>query len=525
MRELDFLYNIPTLNNNDNKDTIWNDLYGSINISKYDVENGAEYSLTDDQKDPKRVVVFKEKVNQHKDLKNYYNDTVFKKNKMINNPYMSLITEFGLKGFEAVKLYPADFAYLTELGVYPLNRLWILRRYRDGVTIPDNLLETKEFPISTVVGWVSQEDDDFFDINFNEEWTVTNDRIDEVLSKVMDTEFKFNTKTVIPVAGWGQAILLGFLKEMGMSNFGYDEVPFGNPNVLQEGATRVTDPSSTSYGLKSGLSLTLKTSYEQKFIGDVDPGSAMLDIIRNLTKMGTSDVMYFAPRDAKIFKDIRDANNARTSINKWWTVIKTLMKAFINAIISLVKTASDMVFKKPTETKNQNGGSSTSANTADTSTTSTKILDIVSDITNSVAGTILASTMAKWKWPLIGGLGVMTGENTTPWHLTIGNPYSPFVSMGNIKVEKVNLKFNNELGYNDMPTRLNVSITASLGRNIGAQEIFAMFNNGYKRVYSKPDKKGENGQYHSLSKYYKIVKPGGGENSASNDNMKMGDIK
>jgi len=36
MNELEFLLDIPILNNNNNRDTIWNQLQGSINIDSYD---------------------------------------------------------------------------------------------------------------------------------------------------------------------------------------------------------------------------------------------------------------------------------------------------------------------------------------------------------------------------------------------------------------------------------------------------------------------------------------------------------
>jgi hypothetical protein len=82
----------------------------------------------------------------------------------------------------------------------------------------------------------------------------------------------------------------------------------------------------------------------------------------------------------------------------------------------------------------------------------------------------------------------MSGINTTPWHLTIGNPYSPILSMANIVVDTVNVEGSGELGYNDMPKRLKYSIKCHVGRNLGGQEIMQMFNNSYFRVYSKDSK-------------------------------------
>jgi len=524
--ELNFLTHIPTLYNNENKDTIWNQLQGELSIEK-SADGKIIRKKTAEQKDPKRIVVFKG--NKDGNIKNYYKENIYQHNDYLN-PYLRLLKDFEVKGFESVRLVAADFTYLTNLGVYPINRLWILRRFKEGDVVPDNLLDWKDgtkYPMATVAGWITPDKEDFFNIDFHEEWKITTDRVDEVLMKMMEKEFKFKTASIMSLPGWSQGLLMGFLKEMGITNdFGFDKIPFGNPDVLQEAATRAISPD-TGYGLKSTMTMTLKTGYEQKYIGDIDPGSAMQDIIRNLTRMGTSDTVFFGNKDSDVLNELRNATTKNT-LDAWWTFIMSVMTAFINAISNLFKQLKSAFEKKTDEEKTEEkktdeeiyeermGRNKTKTDKTKTDKTTDKKLDIVTSIGNKFKNipkedrkkdddgnligvaiqTILASTVAKWKWPLKGGLGVITGENTTPWHLTIGNPYSPFVSLGNIKVDDVNIKFKNELGYNDIPTRLETEIKISLGRNLGGQEIFAMFNNGYKRVY---DKKANSGKGANIS--------------------------
>jgi len=106
-------------------------------------------------------------------------------------------------------------------------------------------------------------------------------------------------------------------------------------------------------------------------------------------------------------------------------------------------------------------------------------------VINNLGSTILAGSVMKYKWPLKGSIGLMSGISTTPWHLTIGNPYSPIINIGNVYVDNVEIKLSNDLGFNDMPARIDVSISTQFGRPLGKQELEKMFNNGYKRVYSK----------------------------------------
>ena len=58
-------------------------------------------------------------------------------------------------------------------------------------------------------------------------------------------------------------------------------------------------------------------------------------------------------------------------------------------------------------------------------------------------------------------------------------------------VDKIEVKAKGEMGFNDVPIHLNATITLKFGRNLGRQEILKIFNNGYKRIYTKqkPDTK------------------------------------
>jgi len=221
-RELKFLTVVSSLMSNDSdRDTIWNQLQGNVTAG-----DSAKQSATN----PTRLTIFKDKKNAGKDIKNHYKDKIYQDSKV--NPYLQLIKDFSEKNFNAVRLESADMAYLTNLGVYPVNRMWVLRRFSESSVVPDNLLDWGgeiPYPISTVMGWIPPDDDKFFGVSFNEEWTTTTKRVDEVLSEILDTEFNFKTKQVFSVPGWGQGLLMAFLNNMGVSNF--NEIRSRNSNI------------------------------------------------------------------------------------------------------------------------------------------------------------------------------------------------------------------------------------------------------------------------------------------------------
>jgi len=470
-------------------------------------------------------------------IKDYMKEVVYNSNKTNTDPYISLLNTFN-ESKPSMRLKPADFVYLTDLGVYPINRLIILRRFRDGTIVPNNLTLFNEKPISTVIGWLKMDDTnkDLFSLNFNERWVETTDTLDKVIQKIMKEQFGIKTEMFMPIPAWSQGFLFGMLSNMGLtSDFNSVNVPTGDPNVLRKGIMRDVENQS----LISELKITFETSYEQKYISDVDPSLAFQDIISNLLRMGTSDHKFVINQNSPTFQSFVSAvnSNAKGSTDQWINFGKDIINSFMSAVSNFFsgaageykalfkaseasdKTAqlkqdsidkteqyyNSLAAKNPDkkltalqERQKQNElnkldpkkkaegsvGKVTGVSAAkDTATEAVRLFKLFGD-------TLLAGSVYRYRWPLKGSIGMMSGLNTTPWHLTVGNPFSPILNIGNILVNNVDLKFSNEMGFNDMPKRVNVTIDIKFGRDLGRQEIEKMFNNQYSRIYSNPaDKK------------------------------------
>lgn len=487
-----------TVYNNMNGNT--GDIYGYIDTSKYER-------------------VFKNKTyegNRNGGVIGYLGDVIYDSNRIGQDSYISLLDYFNGMGGEngnrhgppSMTLKAADFVYLKDLGVYPINRLIILRRYRDGVVVPANLSLFNERPISTVIGWVKVDDDnkELFSINFNEKWVEQTDTLDKVIQKIMKEQFKISTEVFMPIPGWSQGFLFGFLNKMKLTDYTSTNVPTGDPNVLRTSMMRDVESQS----LLSELKITFETSYEQKYIDGVDPSLAFQDIIANLVRMGTSDMKFILKGDSEVFKQFFQnvLQGGGGSVNAWTELGKKLIDAFISTVGNFFNSDGEDDFssqykplidkiKKEKNTQQENSTTGTSGSgtsgTSGTVTQSRKGLfnaDIdfskISEFFTDSIQTILAGSVYRYRWPLIGSIGLMSGLATTPWHLTIGNPFSPILNMNNIVVSNVELKFSSELGFNDMPKRVDAIIDIKMARPFGSQEINRMFNNQYGRIYSKP---------------------------------------
>jgi hypothetical protein len=398
---------------------------------------------------------------------NYQNDSE-------ENPYMYIIRK--LEKLPGTRIEPRDLAYLKDLGKYPVNRMFILRRWdMDNIRGPhadlmnDPYYKQKE-PISKVIGWVD-EDSDFFNIQISEGWTVINDLFHTLVGKILDEEFKQVGANIAPIPGWSQGMLVKLLTGVDGKELSANEIAnyFRNPNVLTEGATRSGWEKDEGMSLKSTTSIDLKVVYEAKYIYDIDPVDAMQNIINNLLSMGSSPETIF---EIGAFNDAASSLYA-TSPENGWNTVKNLVIDFIkkvtNYIIGEVNEAKENVSNEV----NNNSDSITDA-----------IFNELKKTIQSALSLIYATTVAKYRFAFKGAYGIHTGNNTTPWHLTIGNPLSPILSMNHIIVNNISIKGLKELTYNDIPDVVEATISVSFARNLGTDKISQMFFKNYSRTYS-----------------------------------------
>ena len=166
--------------------------------------------------------------------------------------------------------------------------------------------------------------------------------------------------------------------------------------------------------------------------------------------------------------------------------------------------AADAILHKPTDTaKNNKKPNPTTPKEAVTnvaaeagkaiSASITKAegsLKIIAGVLMPLLDSILASTISIYRFKLRGSLELMVGgkDSSTPWYLTIGNPYSPWIATNHIIVKSASVDTSPDLGFNDQPQWLKVTFNCQFSRSLGKQELMRMFNNSFRRTYSDPSK-------------------------------------
>ena len=524
--------------------------------------------------DESKYFVYKNKNNSGAgttNIKKYIKDKVYKNEDKSINPYVQLVMDFdsvdGQPG-AGLRIKAADLAYLRELGVYPINRMAILRRFPEGCFVPEDLNEMIREPISTIVGWIKPSDN-FGKVEFHENWATTSKRFDQMISKMIETATG-GLLPIIPVPDFAQGMLFQLYKNAGLLNsdstnettdeayenfdpstikqptsytdvtngkgptttnsWGLNNIPIGDPNVLQEGPFR--DPAGQN--ITSTFEFILETTYEQKLLGDVDPGSAMLDILDNIYAMGTSNMKFYWGDNSAVMKKAREASSYKANnLNAWWDMISLTLESFWTVIADFFKDEFTKLEKNYNDTIDTNKSKEDAnkprtdkeqdlqnqidiENTKktpdqpklktlqtelaklkkdDISTKEQSVTDAakkkLADAANYLAPflqSVLTSTVSIWRFELRGSIELMVGGkmSSTPWYLSLGNPYAPWLATNHIIVHSASVETSNEMGFNDQPQRLTATFNCKFSRALGKQELMRMFNNTYRRTYNSP---------------------------------------
>jgi hypothetical protein len=399
-------------------------------------------------------------------------------------------------------LRPTDFAYLKNVGVYPNNRLMIARRF--VAPSGDNIMvkrDSKEVAsIATLISWRG-EGDDFVEITFGEEWTSAKADFTGMLNSLGDDFTKSNLGGIagaganaLPLPGFTEIFQRKFLESLGLLESGAsNQIPSGNPNLIKEAKMRKTVPyGSDGYGLTAKVSIKMTCEYELKFISGIDPTMVWMDLIGMIVRFGTSESSNYGLSQAVAAKMGRWAANPYTLIQDVISGIKDAIKRaeteLREAISSIYNAATEAASKLSslapgaTASEPEAPGKSPKDLGNEAAAVAKDAGNALIDKLVSIGEDTIKASVMKYRVEVMGIVNALTGNPSTPWHITIGNPMRPVFCSGDMLTTAVTLKLGPILAFNDLPSSITVDFTLDNARNWGMQEIMAKFNSGYLRT-------------------------------------------
>lgn len=411
-------------------------------------------------------------------------DTKFNSNEFKDPSIETIVSRLDGDGtinssYPAAKISFSDFLYCKKLGAYPNNRLVIVRRFfqpMDDNIFDSNLSNTHQYPLSVMVNWF----DEFpISISFGETWTSNgevgiieeltktisslvpnfNDSIDTKKTKIGNFVKNVATgdKTEIS-APWLKTLFYQFLDNVYSSS---TDIPPQFKNVLTEANPNLIRDAVIKRGLTFSCQFVMDFTYVMRYVNGIDPHIAMHNIIANGVRMGTSTSVSIFPTGLKTLPTfVSQLNNGKVI-----DAMQTIYQSIQTYLSGLLKTVNDKVNKS--------------------------LADLLNDAKNTVetfGKTYARQLFSLYRFKLTAALQADLGLPSGSWHVTIGNPFNPIVSIGDMVIDDqgITMSFNNELSYDDKPTEINFRISLKAARTRGAQEIERIFNAGRGRIYVYP---------------------------------------
>lgn len=258
-------------------------------------------------------------------------------------------------------------------------------------------------------------------------------------------------------------------------------------------------------GLSGGFSdnLSLKFEYSLKSIGHINAKAAMLDIMANVLatchyrgKFWGGEARFFLNKG--IFPLLDEGETLAFVKSIWTGDYNSAVKTFENVLARAFGTTSITIAQLKEllfNAQNQTGQTNTEASRAvpganiaknsqggDLGDTQKNISPQDLATLDVVAG-LFGLTDAGGNPAIPAFQALKTGAPIGEWHLTVGNPFKPIAKMGNLVCNSVDIQFNDELGSDDFPTEMSVTVGLTQGMPRANQDIESVFNNGNGALY------------------------------------------
>ncbi len=239
----------------------------------------------------------------------------------------------------------------------------------------------------------------------------------------------------------------------------YANFVIGPVNVIDE--TQIRDR-----GMKFSNDLKLNFEYELKSLNYVNPKIAMIDIISNMLTMTYNNGQFFGGGQ-RYYGSAGAVASQFGDINK---LKQGDFSGYIGSVVTDVETGFKNVFGGGTGEFNLENGVEGLLKVGKTML-GNMLGGFLSDNVGAVSGTQASKAL-------------ISGEPTGDWHVTVGNPLNPIVTMGNMYCDNSTMTLGHGLGYDDFPMEVKFEIDLKHGKPRDKGDIENMFNAGRGRIYA-----------------------------------------
>ena len=418
----------------------------------------------------------------------------------------------------------ADFMFCKDLGKISNNHLITLRKF--GTPIGDNIFkygkESKSWDTydkGRLVTWFGTDDNKLEDIckyNYNATWKKLEATIEDIHSKEDNSKIlpsiinlanpNYWSAVAHGTAGGNNSILnyvcakSGFLEAQGSYENQLDALYHMDTNKIYSQKNSVQENHIYEGKLVFNQEFNLTFSYKLRAYDGINPRNAMLDLLGNILEVtykrgsfwGGARRFIGAPRNQagwnkanqlfnKLENGLADSLEDLFGVTGW-DDLGSWFKDMISKVGNFASDALEKGKQMAENIKNQGVGSALG----------------LKGKGKMLAGGLVGMLKNKLGRPAVyAANSLVSGAPVGLWHLTVGNPRNPILSIGNLIVTNSQVTHSGPLGIDDFPTELKVVITLKHAKPRDLTEISQMYTMGLNGIYYPLDSQ-------QISKYFSI---------------------
>lgn len=255
----------------------------------------------------------------------------------------------------------------------------------------------------------------------------------------------------------------GYIKQ-GMGNAPYqDHLSHRDANKVYGPVDRVQDTHIRSdEGLKFNHSFTLTFEYELRAYNNINTRQAMLDLLANILAV-TYQAGDFFPGGVRTFGAPQSDVFTNLRIMQTSGGVTNYVEAFGQDVQNILSKTGSFI--------EQNGG----------------FIETIKQVANAFGGMLIGGLLNKAGRPQKHALNsLLSPAPVGLWHVTIGNPFHPIMTIGNMILEKTTITHTGPLGLDDFPTGLKVVCELKRAKGRDKRDIEKLYMHGINRIYSHP---------------------------------------
>lgn len=297
-------------------------------------------------------------------------------------------------------------------------------------------------------------------------------------------------------------------------------------NRIKGPVNRIDKTKARDAGIVFEQKFSVVCEYIARPIGGVNTKAAMLDIISNCMEIAAVDAPFWGGgykwmvkphmypfKNNKFKNSVMDAlyqgkifgkdgalartvegvksfgkNKDGTGSFDWDNVmnsIKSFMGQSLGALGNMLSSVSSAIFGEGNSLSSLiNTATDAASSEEDQEKGTSKLNNLLGNVNDMWKSKVVQASMM----PSIDGMkALLTGEPVGNWHLVVGNPLNPIMTVGNLICTDMKFECSDELGPDDFPMEIKVTYQLEHGMPREKASIQSMFNRGNGKIYELPD--------------------------------------